>query len=692
MELSAKYIFEEGIYVNKRQNSFGYSDGDQIEDYLLEIIQSAQDVSIGSEELALAIKDWPTLYHFSPRRADLLRPFTKELKGKKILEVGSECGAITRFLGELGAEVLAIEGSLRRAKITASRCRDLKNVTVVCDNFEGFESPENFDYVTLIGVLEYSNLYISSDDPAGKMLQTAKRFIKKSGSLLIAIENKLGLKYWAGAPEDHLGVPYFGIENKYNSSTAVTFGKQEIKNMLEKAGYLYTRFLYPFPDYKLPEVIITEKGFEQGKVNINNLLVERFDYMQSIFYTNKFSTTLAAKSLQDNYLLEDFANSFLIITHINEQVQKIDEHSLSYIYSTIRKKKYCKENIIIDNAEHGLKVIRNYIYKERGSDDGIIKNVISNEKYINGNLLFRELIPIVSRIGWKVADLNDWAAKYYAILKKQAYEKENQLWLDGRYLDLTPFNIIVADEHDYTIFDQEWVCNEDIPIYYVLFRGLVFSLERIRYYESPDETTPYNILEITEKVIREFLPFTDEHLADCKQREKKLFSTVALGNADPFLYTTILTRINFELKSQSLQTEVGNLKCQLDVYKEENENVKLALDQANEKNQFLIAENNNLNSQLQKSLQCIIQQESNINSNINYLIQVNYALHTELKRKEENLNRMFNEIINKMDTLVINETLNVDKVKLQQEVEWYKRTYEKRSILGLIKEKLMRKH
>ena len=37
------------------------------------------------------------------------------------------------------------------------------------------------------------------------MLQRVRSLLKPEGKLIVAIENQLGLKYFAGAPEDHLG-------------------------------------------------------------------------------------------------------------------------------------------------------------------------------------------------------------------------------------------------------------------------------------------------------------------------------------------------------------------------------------------------------------------------------------------------------------------------------------------------------
>ena len=116
-------------------SSIAYSDGDEFEERLANIIGQATDLSVFSAELRKKCTDWASLYHLSSSRANILRPMESILQGADVLEVGAGCGAITRYLGESGANVIALEGSLRRAAIARSRTRDLDNVDVVADGF-----------------------------------------------------------------------------------------------------------------------------------------------------------------------------------------------------------------------------------------------------------------------------------------------------------------------------------------------------------------------------------------------------------------------------------------------------------------------------------------------------------------------------------------------------------------------------
>ena len=170
------------------------------------------------------VSDWPTLYHLSGARANLLRPLHERLVGQRVLEVGAGCGAITRYLGEHAAQVVALEGSSQRAAICAARCAGLDNVTVVCDNLQHFPTDTTFDVVTLIGVLEYSRQFIAAADSVATMIELCRNLLSANGVLILAMENQLGLKYFAGAPEDHIPQPFFGINDLYGDDSPVTFG------------------------------------------------------------------------------------------------------------------------------------------------------------------------------------------------------------------------------------------------------------------------------------------------------------------------------------------------------------------------------------------------------------------------------------------------------------------------------------
>lgn len=176
-----------------------YSDGD-VEEEILEIVKN-----YGKEEFPRIIEErasWPVLYHLSPFRENIVDwiPIEKEMK---VLEVGSGCGAITGALAKKAGSVTCIDLSKKRSLINAYRNAEYDNVTIHVGNFQDIEKvlDTDFDYIFLIGVFEYAQGYIGTDKPYERFMEILLKHLKGEGAdgrLVIAIENKFGLKYWAG--------------------------------------------------------------------------------------------------------------------------------------------------------------------------------------------------------------------------------------------------------------------------------------------------------------------------------------------------------------------------------------------------------------------------------------------------------------------------------------------------------------
>jgi 2-polyprenyl-3-methyl-5-hydroxy-6-metoxy-1,4-benzoquinol methylase len=314
-------LIDQGYLINLELNVFqsaehvdiAYNDGDESENRILNAIKNAVDLDSLSDELEKHCIDWPSTYHLSKRRGNLLRPFAEQFKGKMVLEIGSGMGPITRLLGESGANVLALEGTSRRAYATRLRTRDLENVNVLAEKFEEFTTNLKFDVITLIGVLEYSNLYTKDENPHLSVLSRCFEMLKPNGNLIIAIENKLGLKYFAGSNEDHVGIPMFGLENRYTSKSVRTFGKFELKELLFAAGFEESVFNAPLPDYKLTTSIISEGGFGHKKFNSVDLIRDSFGDDPQLPASLAFTPELVLTSLDQNNLGLELANSFLVV-------------------------------------------------------------------------------------------------------------------------------------------------------------------------------------------------------------------------------------------------------------------------------------------------------------------------------------------------------------------------------------------
>jgi 2-polyprenyl-3-methyl-5-hydroxy-6-metoxy-1,4-benzoquinol methylase len=278
-----------------------YSDGD-IEEELLEIVRNNRDFS----EILANDNRWPILYHLSPIRQNIINwyPFRENTS---CLEIGAGCGAITGALCDSLAEVKAVELSKRRATINYERHKHYDNLEIIVANLNDVVFEEKFDYITLNGVLEYAGSFTKTAEPYKDFLKQIKQYLKPDGKLIIAIENRYGLKYFAGAREDHTAQYFDGITGYQEVDSVRTFGKKELETLLEESGYPTQEFYYPHPDYKMPLEIYSDIWLPGTTASLSP--APNFDYER---YT-LFDETNAYQGIIENGQYAFFANSFLVI-------------------------------------------------------------------------------------------------------------------------------------------------------------------------------------------------------------------------------------------------------------------------------------------------------------------------------------------------------------------------------------------
>lgn len=297
------------IKVFEISNEQTYSDGDEIENQMLEFFKEERT----PDEVNKYIKEnpsWPIRYHLSSDRHNLLSWYEFK-KGSSILEIGAGCGALTGLFLEKGLKVTAVELSKRRADIIRKRFKKLKSLKVLDGNINNKNFKNNFDFSTLIGVLEYAGKYGKGENPYLETIKEAKGYLKKDGILIIAIENKLGLKYWRGAPEDHTGILFDSLEGYPNYQGVQTFGKRELTDLLLNAGFKERNisFYYPLPDYKFCYEIFSDTYFPPNGHSPSPAIYPSPHPTKSYHI---FNEQLVARSLQENNLFQEFANSFLV--------------------------------------------------------------------------------------------------------------------------------------------------------------------------------------------------------------------------------------------------------------------------------------------------------------------------------------------------------------------------------------------
>ena len=136
---------------------------------------------------------------------------------------------------------------------------------------------------------------------------------------MIAIENQFGMKYFSGAWEDHTGILFDGILGYKNKQGIRTFGKMELDEILKRSGFKYTKYYYPLPDYKLPNII-----FSDEYVPTKERLKEYRPYLSEKNSFALYDEKEAYLDIIKNKQFSFFANSFIIEASLKKFESKVD--------------------------------------------------------------------------------------------------------------------------------------------------------------------------------------------------------------------------------------------------------------------------------------------------------------------------------------------------------------------------------
>ncbi|NLL77827.1 MAG: class I SAM-dependent methyltransferase [Clostridiales bacterium] len=329
-----------------------YCDG-EVENELLDIVKNYSSVEYRHiiEERA----KWPVLYHLSPLRENIVDWIPMD-KSAKVLEVGAGCGAITGSLAKKAGSVTCIDLSKKRSLINAYRNQECDNVAIHVGNFKDIEPglPCDFDYIYFIGVFEYGQSYIGTAHPYEDLLRMMMRHLKKNGRIIIAIENRLGLKYFAGCREDHLGTYFSGVEDYAQGGGVRTFTREGLEKIFKSCGVGKYSFYYPYPDYKFMTALYSDDRLPQpGELSEN---IRNFDRDRLLLFDEK----QAFDGVVRDGLFPIFSNSYVAVIGEGFDVKYAK-------YSNDRAPEYAiRTEICI--GEDGKKVVKKYAMSDEAAE------------------------------------------------------------------------------------------------------------------------------------------------------------------------------------------------------------------------------------------------------------------------------------------------------------------------------------
>lgn len=441
------------------------------------------------DEALKADNRWEVFYHLSDMRQALFGWYDMP-KDADVLEIGCGFGALTGVLAERAAHVAAIDGSLFRARACAKRWDKKENIDVYAGHLRDIPFSQRFDVITLVDILPRVANGEKSLAPYAGYLESLLAYLKPQGRILIAMDNRLGLKFFCGACDPYSG-ELFG-ELSGGSGKGRLFTQAEVGEMLAEAGFIYWKFYYPLPDYRLPQFIFTDDALPDsslGEVMLPyDITPDARVLPEGPLYAD----------VTENGLFPAMANSFLIECGMTEDFCRTESASLAsdrppaYNIAACREGNLFIKKPIMPPAIQGIREIAENLemLRQRGID------VIPFE--LKGGQLVMPRFDIPTMATWlarrkpteRDAVLAAMERLWAAILQSSppVPDAKNRMrplapqadWgviLSNLYLNMTPDNIFYQDGK-LTFFNQG-LSRENCPAKYLMFLAVYDNIDTL---------------------------------------------------------------------------------------------------------------------------------------------------------------------------------------------------------------------
>ena len=168
------------------------------------------------------------------------------------------------------------------------------------DNLEGM-----WDYIIVGDVFAKVLALFSGKTPYQQFFDVIKKHLNPKGHVILAVDNRYGLQYFAGCKERLTGKYFEGLEGYGNSEGIRTFSKEAVLTMAKEAGFASVKTYYPYPNFRYMTALYTDEHLPSpGELNIN---LSNFEEERMVL----FNEAAVFDGLIKEGKFQEFSNSYL---------------------------------------------------------------------------------------------------------------------------------------------------------------------------------------------------------------------------------------------------------------------------------------------------------------------------------------------------------------------------------------------
>lgn len=310
-----------------------------------------------------------------------------------------------------------------------------------------------------------------------------RQLLQQDGKLLLAMNNRLGIRYFCGDRDPYTQRNFDGIENYrrvYAKPEDRFYGRMysqgELRRMLEEAGWRYIQFFSVLPDLQHAALIYAEDYLPQE--DIGGRVFPKYNYPDTVFLEENG----LYQTLVDEGLFHKLANAYFIecsltgkLSDVNHVTCSMERGRQDALLTMIRKSAVVDKLAVFPEGRDRLReLLQNGVALAAQGINVVpakLQQDVYRMPYIQaeiGHVYLRRLL--LSDQDCFLAAMDHFRDLIFQSSEKADEDADRGLILKCGYLDMVPLNSFFI-EGEFVFFDQEF-CLSDYPANAILWRAI----------------------------------------------------------------------------------------------------------------------------------------------------------------------------------------------------------------------------
>lgn len=333
-----------------------------------------------------------------------------------------------------------------------------------------------FDYIIAIETLE-------KQDTPKKYLDCWRSLLKPDGTLLLGMNNRLGIRYFCGDRDPYTGRNFDGIEGyrRFYSKEEDRFqgrcySRLELEDMLSGSGFGCARFYSVLPDLRYPSLLYSEDYLP--KEALPGRLLPVYNYPEAVFLEEEY---LYIDFIR-NGMFHEMANAYLIEcslsgnpSNVIQVANSMDRGPEYALLTIIHKSGLVEKRAVYAQGKSNLEKMMRHGQELSARGIQVVDGKMAQDSYkmpyVNaesGQVYLRRLLrENVKLFLLKMDEFRDLVLRSSEIVDTDQNDGNGVLLKSG-YLDMIPRNSFYIN--DTFVFYGQKFCEKNYPLNAIVWR------------------------------------------------------------------------------------------------------------------------------------------------------------------------------------------------------------------------------